>query len=51
MAPDLTKSGSNTQNNRVLKNGPKYQLLTPDNLAFSIWEKTLDHVVFNVLLF
>ena len=35
--PKLTKSGSNAQNNRVGKNGPKYRLLTPDNLAFSIW--------------
>ena len=41
MAPDLTKSGSNgnAQNNRVGKNGPKYQLLKPDDLVFSIWEE------------
>lgn len=40
MVQDLTNSRSNTQNNRVGKNGPKY------NLAFSIWEQILDSVTF-----
>lgn len=34
--PNITKHTGNTQNNIVGENDPKYQLLTPDNLAFSI---------------
>ena len=46
MVPDLIYSRSNVQNNKVGRNDLKYQLVTLDNLGFSIWNENASHVTF-----